>query len=192
MRKGLRILGVLVLFTGLILVSISYSAVSLDPKWVTVKEERASLDKLSVEGNLTKNDSFMVAFTLMKPPTMIPDFAAVLINVTDPQGYVFIENYEIPISLDYSTGTPALGRDFPGGVTNITGLYKVNAWAIAGLSLRTLSLQKLEIEFQHPYMNLLPVGAVVFVGGVVISLLCVKSSGSKKLHLKAHARKKFG
>jgi hypothetical protein len=53
--KGLTILGVLVLFTGLILVSISYSAVALDPKWVTVKEEKYMLQfkhrqRLETEG----------------------------------------------------------------------------------------------------------------------------------------------
>jgi hypothetical protein len=195
MRKSLGILGVLILLIGLILVSVSSLAVSQDPDqvWITISEVKGIQDRMSVEGNLAQNDTFMVYFAIQQPSGIIPDVAEVIINVTDPQSSVVIKNHEVPISVDQASGAPVLEGEFPGGIANITGTYKVDAWAIGYITLKSLSLRKLEIherEPQYPYTNFLPVGAVVFVGGVGISLLGVKSSRNKKIYPKTRNRKR--
>jgi hypothetical protein len=169
---------------GLFLTAVSNLAVQGENSWIIVKEERNKnppLTQLSLEGNLTKNDVFMVRIFLQKPGGMIPDVAAVIVNVTDPSGNIVINNYEMPISLDYYSGTAVLGEDFPGGTVNSTGCYKVDTLAIGGIFLQRFTLEKLETTY--PYKNLLPVGVVISVGGVGISLWSSKISKSKKARL---------
>lgn len=189
MRRDLLALGILLLFLGVVFISGSRVVVKPEPleKWVVVEDTSAEqpTSSLFVQGRLTRGDRFRVYFELAPPsPGPFSMDATVLVNLTDPNGYV--EPYYIPIERDEG-GTLRLMAPFPGGVANYTGTYKVSAEAILGVFFNYLDLQKIEIEEkepQYPYGVLFPVGIAVLLGGVGISLLGTKISRRKRIRYK--------
>lgn len=199
MRKDLLALGILLLFLGVVFISGSRGVVKPDPleKWVVVEdvtpEEPAS--SLFVQGILTMNDTYRVYFELAPFPSgpfSIDTFAQV--NVTDPNGYM--ESYSIPIERD-EMGLLQATESLPGGVANYTGTYEVSAEVpeIFGVNFRSLGIQKIELEereLEYPYGILLPVGSVILLGGVAISILGAKVSRRKRIRYKRPLHKRKG
>jgi len=194
MRKGFVALGIFLLFLGLILIASSRTVIEPDPilRWATVQDIDAnpSAELLSVQGDLKSGDSFRVYFTLAPlSQQMLSQDAAVLINVTDPEGSV--KEYDIPLALQ---GVQVVTKaQFPEGVTNRSGTYKIDAWAIWGPRLLYLTLEKKEFEEsepQYPYNNFFPVGAAVALGGIGTSVFGVKSSERKRVPLKRRSSKR--
>ncbi|MFQ5999577.1 MAG: hypothetical protein ACE5J6_02240 [Candidatus Bathyarchaeia archaeon] len=155
-----------------------------------------SAELLSVQGDLEEGDGFRVYFTLEPlPQPRISKDASVLINVTDPEGSVFgyatQEKYDIPLELQ---GVKVVTmKPFPKDVANHTGTYKIDAWAIWGVRLLYLALEKMELqerEPQYPYSNLFPIGVTVALGGIGISVFGVKSSKRKKVRLRRRSFKR--
>lgn len=194
MRKNVVALGISLLFLGAVFIAVSRVTVKPEPlkTWTVVSDFRAETPTTSlvVQGNLVQRDRFRVYFGVapVSGPG-IPWDAAVLINFTDPNGNT--RTYEIEVRL--IDDKPASADPPPEGVVNHTGTYKVDAWAIWGISLDYLALQKIEIkemEPQHPYGNLFFVGGAIFLGGIGAVYLGVKAPRRKRRFIKRHFTKR--
>ena len=193
MRRDLLALGMFLLLLGVVFMSGSRVVVKPEPleRWVVVEDATAEqpTPSLFVQGRLTYGDRFRVYFELAPPsPGPFSSDATVLVNLTDPNGYM--EPYSIPIDRDEAGLRPM--APFPRGVANYTGTYKASAEAIWGISLNYLGLQKIELEekeLQYPYGILLPVGIAILLGGVGILLLGAKISRRKRIRYKRLSHK---
>lgn len=186
------ILGVLLLFLGPILLSISKTSTPPVERWLTVQETDVDPPKeeLSVQGELADGDKFRVYFTIqfkerLNPWGPIPkDLGVIIMNLTEPSGNVvhlpdtLIEEYQ---------GFP-YPRKIPEGIANATGTYQVDAKSIGFINLDSLRLEKLVIYKEEPYSFLLPVSALVTIGGIALSIFGVKTSKEKRRKL--YLRKK--
>lgn len=190
MRKDLLALGIFLSFLGLGFMAASQMVVKPEPVekgWMLLKEVTLEQPSrlLSVQGPLNSGDRYRAYFTLAPVSGPISMDASVIVNITDPSGYT--NSHDIPIGRQ--GGVLAIERPFPEGVANSSGTYKVDAEAIWGMSLTYLALQKMEIEEREPYYPygaFLPVGGVIFLGGVGISFLGAKISKHKR---RLHKRK---
>jgi hypothetical protein len=176
MRKEIVIIGAFLMFLGLIFMSISRSIAESDIRWVLVDSESASgigTNRLSVEGNLTYGDFFLVNFTIRPPSEVIPDVAGVNVTITDPN------NNKTSYDIEIGPG-PQFLDPFPMGLINVTGHYAVEAIS-RFVNLTRLDLRKQEFsEKRYPYGSLLIVGSVIFGGGAGMSIIGLKASKHKK------------
>lgn len=180
MRKGILIIGIFFLFLGLILIGISQGIVESNIKWLLVDYKTASgmgSAKLSVQGNLTEGDIFLVNFTIRPPQGPYPDVTGVDITITDPDNNKAV--YGVEIGTEPSTGEPIFVNPFPTGTVNVTGLYKVDADARI-VNLTRLDLRRQLNEKIYPYSSLFIVGGAIFGGGAIISIVGLKTSKPKR------------
>jgi hypothetical protein len=175
MRKGIRTIGICFLFLGLILIGASQIIVESNTSWLLVDYKTASgmgTDKLSVQGNLTEGDVFLVNFTIRPPEGAYPDVAGVNITITDPNNNKAI--YEVEIGAG-----PQFLDPFPTGTVNVTGPYKVDADARI-VNLTRLDLRTKLIEKKYPYSSLFIVGGAIFGSGAIVSIIAFKTSKHKR------------
>jgi len=174
MRKGMLVIGIFFLFLGLILISTSRVTVESN-KWSLVDFATApgmGVKTLSVQGNLTKGDAFLVNFTIRPPQGSFPDVAGVDITITDPNDNKAV--YEVGIGAG-----PKFLDPFPTGVINVTGFYRVDAVARI-VNLTRLDLRIKLVEKTYPYSYLSVGGGVIFGGGLVMSIVALKTSKRKR------------
>jgi len=181
MRKSIIVLGIVLLFVGVISLGISRTPVYSIPDFPIVAEVTApnqTTYNLTLVGNLTRGDTFLIRFEPILPTSdQVSMDAGVEINLTDPEGRSVL--YDIP--LDFSSGQWFPTARLPEGVANITGAYKVKALGYMWVYLRSLTLKKaVEKPPQYPYDNLLPAGIAVVIGGTATSIFGAKSTKSRK------------
>ena len=191
-RRNVLVSGIFLTFLGLVFIVASNIAVQPKPLWETevLDETRPDqpADSLSVQGDLSNGDMFAVGFTITTPPGIVHADAAVLVDITDPDGHN--STYEIPIGLS-PEGKPRSMSPFPEGTANKTGLHKVYARGIWFVRLDSLVFEKkIPKEPEYPYRMLLPVGIAAITGGVGTSLLGAKSSRPRKMRSKRRSLKR--
>lgn len=196
MKRDILILGVFFLFLGLTLMSVSRTSVEVEPleRWQTVEETEVNPPKesLSVQGDLTNGDRFRVYFTIqMEEEELARKFGGVFpsevgvieMNLTDPYG----SSVRLPDTLIGIQRGMAYPVELPEGVANVTGTYTVDAKSFPPdwIKLESLRLER-EIERKEPFGFLLPVGVVVSVSGIALSIFGVKSSKRRGRKFKGH------
>jgi hypothetical protein len=172
MRRSLVILGVCLLFLGLISIAVSHSIVKSEYSYPLINRNTASgtgTRMLSVEGNLTEGNRFFINFTTKYPQEPVPDVLGVNVTVTDKTNNNSV-SYEIPIYPG-----PTLMAPFPRGLVNHTGPHKVDVMGF-GINVTRVDLRLEIIKQLYPYDFLFLGGIVVLGGGVGISLIGLKSS----------------
>lgn len=181
MRKFLLALGLILLFLGLISMSISQVTVKQEPRkeWVPIAESKSESEEptynMTVQGTLTKGDRYRVYFVWAPISGSFSIDRAVVINVTD---LTTGSTKSFPIPLGSLESTPS----YPEIIANSSGPYKANALAIFA-SLKSLALEKQEIQKrdpQYPYSAFLPIGGVIFACGSGILLLGRKTSKRRR------------
>lgn len=171
MKRGMLALGIFLLLVGVVFLGGSRIVIQpeLGEKWVGVEETRSGpTQSLSIEGNLTQNDTFVVRFDFRFTSTPVQPMGRVQINVTDPVGDTF--SYDVVV--EARGGKPVI-PEFPEGIANLTGRYGVHACASVekNVQLSSLGLWKMEIKNtspQYPYGFLFPLGIIVSICGVVV------------------------
>jgi len=192
MRKGIMALGVSILFLGVVLLGFSRMAIQLVPEFPIVAEVRApdqTTTSLSLQGNLTSGDKFLIRFDPVPAPShgQISWDTEVLINLTDPSGNTI--SYNIPLEILQGAWNPV--ERLPEGVANETGTYTVKAQSIFWVYLRSLTLKKVvERPPEYPYSNWFPAGIAIVVGGTGASIWGTKSSKPKKHRIKKSSRRR--
>lgn len=186
--------GIFLMFLGLVFIVASGIVVQPEPLPETEVLDETTPDQpaysLSVQADLSNGDRFRVGFTIKVPPEMLPADAAVIVNVTDPDGYN--STYDVPITLS-EMGKPIPMAPFPEGTTNKTGPYKVGAQGIWGVQLTYLVLEKMilkEREPEHPYRILFPISIAIIMVGVGTSFLSAKSSKPRRIQSKKRSLKR--
>lgn len=196
MRRDILVLGIFLLFLGLILISSSHEVVKPEPieSWVVVREvmvDQPSLN-LFVEGTLIRGDRFRAYFEPTPPSSPISTGdETVALNLTDSNGNT--KSYSILMERADSSFLPE--EPFPEDVANNTGTYQVSAEALYGAYLDYLSLQKIEIEetaSYDVYSILLPIGFAILLLGVGISALSTRLSRHKKTRYKRPSHRTKG
>ena len=194
MRKSVLVSGLFLVLFGLVFMVASTIAVQPEPFIETQVLDKTTAnppaDSLSVQGNLSNGDRFRIGFTIDTSPGQIHVDAAVILTVTNPEGYNLTD--EIPIGFSPG-GKPISMAPFPEGIANKTGTYKVSAQGIWFVYLRSLVLEKAilkEGEAEYPYRILFPIGIATITGGVGTSLLGAKSSKPRKIRSKRRSLKR--
>lgn len=194
MRRAVLACGILVLFLGLVFQAFSRVVVQPEPigSWSIVDDYESDppVDRLQVEGFLESGETFKVYFSLMPPPVqLLPEDLGLYVNVTDPQNDATV----YPIRVKFLQGKLVTMDPAPVATANYTGIHKIGAWSLWGIRIAYLSLERHELheqEPQYPYEVFYPVGIAVFFGGVVVSLLGVKSSAQKRTRYKRLSSKR--
>jgi len=192
-RRNILVSGIFLMFLGLVFIVASGIVIQPEPLRETEVLDETTPDQpaysLSVQGDLSIGDRFRVGFTIKVPPEMLPADAAVIVNVTDPDGYN--STYDMPITLS-ELGKPIPLAPFPEGTANKTGLYKVCAQGIWGVQLTYLCLEKMtltEREPERPYTILFPIGIAIIMVGVGTSFLSARSSKPRRIRSKKSSLK---
>jgi len=193
MKKKIVAAGIILLFLGLVLLSLSGVAINQTAQtWTNVKEIKPEKPTriLSVEGNLTQGDKYRVYFLLSPMPDSFPIDAGVVVNVTDQQENL-LTYHDIDIVREGQHLVPQ--QPLPRGIANYTGTYKVHAEGVFGVLLSRLSLQRLasQIETQYPYSAYTPVGIIVLSGGIGASLVGIRSTKRRKRKIKSNPARTY-
>jgi len=188
-------LGVIILFAGVIIFSLSNSPPVEKEDVVLIEELRETFD---ISGNFDKGEKLLVFFHAPNwdgpYPIPDPDSAIVDVDVLDP----FDNKTEFRIQFNRrqnpelwlrSNDTGGLDVTLPlegvVGVTKYTGEYKAHIIEKAAMYYNfspppVLRLFKVVMEVDYPYRNYLPVGAGLAVVGVAVTVWGARAPESVK------------
>lgn len=188
MRKAFVALGIILLFAGLIVASVS-ARVSENKQSFLVHESK---DSWETSGHFEKDDKLIFTFS----PTPLegesfPDGggnATIYVEIVDPYGnktvfkVVFsrVGGYPAPPKFSVVSNEGGLIVSEPlgeiGGIVCFKGYYLANITTRNWERPRTLQLHAEIVEKEYPYLSILPVGITLIVVGGSLSIWGAKSS----------------
>lgn len=188
MRKALVALGIVLVFAGVIVASVSVTATEKPPYTTTITTAQNQWEV--GPGRFKKGEKLLVYF--FPPPDLerYPDPSAkISVEITGPRGgkTVFLVNFSrqfgksVPPEFYLISNEDGLTVSNPpnelGGFVRYTGDYWANIttrrlWDVP----RTLELSLEIVDKEHPYLFVLPMGIALIVVGGCLSIWGAKSS----------------
>lgn len=206
MKKALLGLGIILLFIGIVTLSMSYSVEESEKNLLVKREEDLPVGEWRISARYNQSENLLVFF---RPPKRegIPDSAAIIdVNITDPEGgnttfrVVFWKNGDTDINLTSNDGGLAVPDPLEGvgGTTKYEGLYTVYAYTYLPLyyyppngTLPSFELYKVVVERKYPYHGFLPVSVGLIAAGAILSIWGTKSSKKPSRLVKKRLKKQL-